>query len=137
MSKLHLVLFTSILLCGLNPLMAKLPDIIINEFLAQNLSVNMEDDYYGFSDWIELRNTTDTHLYVGGYYLTNDINRPPQWRIPSGTYIPAGGYLIVWADEMNSNLKNKHTNFKIDGSGGYLGLYNSSRAKVHDINYPD
>lgn len=46
-------------------------------------------------DVVELRNTTGHPISVGGYYLSDDTDNESKYRIPVGTEIAAGGYLIL------------------------------------------
>lgn len=70
--------------------------IVINEVLAHAL---------GMSDWIELYNTTDADIPLGGWFLsdrnTNDPGRR-QYEIPP-TILPAGGYLVFYENETFGN----------------------------------
>jgi protocatechuate 3,4-dioxygenase beta subunit len=67
--------------------------ILINEVLTKS------DD--GFNDLIELRNTTDADIDIGGWYLgdSNSVVSPliylTRYRIPSDTIVPANGYLVL------------------------------------------
>ncbi|MBT7859043.1 MAG: T9SS type A sorting domain-containing protein [Gemmatimonadetes bacterium] len=72
-------------------------EILINEFLASNASTNLDPDFFGFSDWIELHNSGATAIELEGYYLTDDLQSPTKWPIPSVT-IEAGGFQLFWAD---------------------------------------
>lgn len=72
-------------------------ELLINEFLASNGSTNLDPDFYEFSDWIELHNSGATAIELEGYYLTDDLQLPTKWRIPSVT-IEAGGFQLFWAD---------------------------------------
>ncbi len=75
-------------------------------------------------DWIELHNPTDQVADLGGFYLTDDLDRPRQWQIPAGTLIPARGYLVVFAsgfditDPRRDERGYLHTSFELDGAGG-------------------
>ncbi|RIK78398.1 MAG: hypothetical protein DCC68_15405 [Planctomycetota bacterium] len=67
--------------------------ILINEVLTKS------DD--GFNDLIELRNTTNADIDIGGWYLgdSNSEISPliylTRYRIPGGTVVPANGYLVL------------------------------------------
>lgn len=67
--------------------------ILINEVLTKS------DD--GFNDLIELHNTTDGDIDIGGWYLgdSNDEVSPliylTRFRIPGGTVVPANGFLVL------------------------------------------
>ncbi|MCX5674282.1 MAG: lamin tail domain-containing protein, partial [Planctomycetota bacterium] len=65
--------------------------VLINELLAHQDEPTAED-------WLELYNTTDHAIDLGGWYLS-DSDATPQdlkkYRIPAGTVIPAYGYLVL------------------------------------------
>src|SRR5690606_11589536 len=54
--------------------------------------------------------------------------------IPTGTSIPAKGYLLIWCDEMNKKL---HTNFSLDSDGEHVVLSNSGLAEVDKVSFPE
>ena len=110
--------------CG-HSLAGSINDIVINEFMASNGSV-LQDDQGQYDDWIELYNTSDTPVDVGGLYVTDDLADPTAWQIPADrpqdTTIGAHGYLILWADRdvQDSGL---HASFSLSASGEAVGLY--------------
>jgi len=75
--------------------------VVINEVMASNVG-SFSDPQGDFDDWIELYNTGDTPVFLGGMYLTDDLDAPTKWQIPlqdkTSATIPAGGYLLIWAD---------------------------------------
>ena len=114
--------------------------IVINEFLASNVTDQPEMyDFDDYSDWIELRNLGNATYNLEGYFITDNLNNPLKWKIPDGTLIEAGGYLVLWADDFDENpgksytrpywpwsefiTQNYHTNFKLNKSGEQLGLF--------------
>ena len=99
------------------------PPVFINEFMADNDSIIM-DEAGDYDDWFELYNGGTISLDLGGMYLTDDLTDPTQWQIPAGTTIPAGGYLLFWADDEESE-GNTHTNFKLGKSGEQIGLFDT------------
>ena len=52
-------------------------------------------------DAVELYNPTDGAADVGGWFLTDDRLVPDKYRIPAGTVIPAGGYLVLDETQFN------------------------------------
>ena len=72
--------------------------IVINEILATN-ETGATDEAGDVEDWVELYNTNDVDVDLGGFYLTDDSVSLAKWQIPAGTSITAHGYLIIWADE--------------------------------------
>ncbi|MCL5282380.1 MAG: lamin tail domain-containing protein [Planctomycetes bacterium] len=93
--------------------------------MASNSSV-IADPQGRFEDWIELHNTAKTPINVGGLYLTDDANEPAKWQIPLGnrnlTNIPAGGFLVVWADGDTTDA-GLHASFKLNADGDSLYLF--------------
>ncbi|MGD2095217.1 MAG: lamin tail domain-containing protein [Phycisphaerales bacterium] len=97
--------------------------LVINEFMASNRSYNT-DPQGQYDDWIELYNYGANAVNLGGMYLTDDLASPTKWRIPDATAIPAGGYLLIWADNDISDT-GLHANFKLSGDGEEIGLFAS------------
>ena len=98
--------------------------IYINEFLASNNAVNA-DEYNDYDDWIEIYNSTDKPVNIGGLYITDNLEDPFKYQIPSynseKTTIPAGEFILLWADgEVNQGIL--HLNFKLDQAGEEIGL---------------
>jgi hypothetical protein len=81
-----------------------------------------------FDDWFELYNPNDVAVDLTGYALS-DVLAPggARWSIPSGTTIPARGFLLVWADnETGQNATNRidlHANFQLRQAGEAIGLF--------------
>ncbi len=69
-------------------------------------------------DAAELYNPTATNVDVGGWFLTDDFNTPKKYRIPNGTSIPAGGYLVL--TETNFNPGGLGFSFSSTGDEVYL-----------------
>jgi hypothetical protein len=99
--------------------------LVINEFSASNSSL-ITDPQGQYDDWIEIYNAGDKAIDLGGMYLTDDLDQPTRWRIPynnpAATTVPAGGYLLIWADG-DAGQPGLHANFRIDADGEELGLF--------------
>ncbi|MFK7969806.1 MAG: lamin tail domain-containing protein [Bacteroidia bacterium] len=97
----------------------------INEWLAQN-NQGITDPQGQNDDWIELYNAGASPVDIAGYYFTDDKTDPLKWQIPTGspaqTTIPAGGYLILWADNDVTDGP-LHLDFTLNGGGEFLGMY--------------
>ena len=100
-------------------------DIVINEFMASN-GTTARDAQRQYDDWIELYNTSDTPVDVGGVYLTDDLSRPTRWRMPDDdarlTTIGPHGFLLIWADGDVGDT-GLHAAFGLSASGEEIGLY--------------
>lgn len=68
--------------------------ILINELLAHT-DPPLEDA-------VELVNTTDQPINVGGWYLSDSRSNPTRYRIPSPFIVPARGYAVVYEYQFNS-----------------------------------
>ncbi len=108
--------------------------IIINEISAgEQTSIYDEDG--DFSDFIELYNTSDQPVDIGGYFLSDDSEKTAKYALPDYTMQP-GEYLIVFASGKNkSDGGYIHTNFKLSANET-LSLYNSKTEMIDKLEIP-
>ncbi|HLB73309.1 MAG TPA: lamin tail domain-containing protein [Sedimentisphaerales bacterium] len=64
--------------------------IVINEILAHA--------HAAAADWIELHNTTDDQIDIGGWYLSDTDEDLKKYRIADGTEIEPYGYIVFYED---------------------------------------
>jgi hypothetical protein len=83
------------------PVAPTLPAVWINEALAHTDPPLV--------DTIEVRNPASVAAEVGGWFLSDDFETPKKFRIPTGTKIPAHGF-IVFSD----------ADFNVPGPNGFL-----------------
>lgn len=100
--------------------------LYINEVQASNISTLTDSDFNQFSDWIEIVNTNDFSLNIGGYFLTDDQQDNQKWQFPAETVVSSGGFLLVWCDDRNIVLSEMHTNFKLSLSGEEVRLFDEN-----------
>ncbi|MBL7965315.1 MAG: CotH kinase family protein [Flavobacteriales bacterium] len=105
--------------------------VVVNEIMASNLST-VVDDAGQYEDWIELHNPGTSPVDMGLWFVSDTYNNPYKWRIPVGTVIPPNGYLILWADEDESEGL-YHTNFKLSGSGEEVLLVSADSLLVDHV----
>ncbi len=136
--RVYAVVILLISCCGLS-FAGNANDIVINEFMASNGSV-LRDGQNQYDDWIELHNTSETPVDVGGLYITDDLTDPTKWQIPldrpSETTISANGYLLIWADKdiQDSGL---HAPFSLSASGEEIGLFHADgKTPIDGLAYP-
>jgi hypothetical protein len=103
------------------------PPLYINEVMASNTSALPDPERPGeFPDWIELYNAGSQPLSLDGMFLTDDPIEPNKFPIPLGLpSVPAGGYVLFYADSAAMDLGGYHTNFSLSNTGEYVGLYAS------------
>ncbi|MBP5771456.1 MAG: CotH kinase family protein [Bacteroidaceae bacterium] len=99
----------------------------VNEVSAANtVFIN---DQFKKNDWVELYNPTETDLNVAGLFISDDIDEPLKYQIPTGsvanTVIPANGHLVVWADQLAPTTQ-LHSSFKLSNTKGQMVLVTSS-----------
>ncbi len=120
-----------------NPLAAPL-NVSINEWLADNAGTLADPADGQFEDWFELYNPGDQTVDLGGYYLTDTLTNTTKWLIPSGTAIPAHGFLLVWADsEPGQNLPggDLHADFSLSKGGEAIGLYGAGGVLIDAVTF--
>lgn len=97
------------------------PALRINEVIATNTRLANAGT---FPDWIELHNAGATAVDLGGRSLTDDPATPRKFVFPAGTSLPAGGYLVVWADS-EITAPGLHTGFALDAEGDQVRLHDT------------
>ena len=106
--------------------------LVINEFLARNDNVNA-DPAGEYDDWLEIYNSGDEELNLGGMFLTDNQANLTKWQFPTeGVFILPHDYLLVWCDE-DQEQGPLHTNFKISGAGEMIALVGSDGTSILDI----
>ena len=81
-------------------------------------------------DWLELYNSNEQAKDLTGYSVSDDNTK---YELPSGTSIPAKGYLVIFCDDTGSGL---HTNFKLSSTGETITLENAGGDLVDRIMFP-
>jgi hypothetical protein len=104
---------------NLSTALNEFPTLRINEVLPSNVTGLMD----GFGDrepWIEIVNTGDFAVSLDGLYLTDEPFDLARWAFPAGYSIPAGGFLIVFADgeSFETGPNEIHTGFRLQSAIG-------------------
>jgi hypothetical protein len=87
--------------------------VVINEVLAHT------DPPLTESDSIEIHNPTDMPMDISGWYLSDSQNDFLKYRIPDGTLLGAGDYLIFDENDFNPNpLDPGLKDFALSGANG-------------------
>jgi hypothetical protein len=98
--------------------------VVINELMA-----NPEP---GQSDWIELHNTTNQTINIGGWFLSDDVDDLTKYEIAPGTAITPHGYLVFYADDTFAHDADPgtHTPFALSANGETLYLHSGADGLV-------
>jgi hypothetical protein len=76
-------------------------------------------------------------INVGGMYLTDDPETPAKWRFPTDrstvTTIPAGGYLLIWADGDTTGRTGLHAGFRLNAGGDTVALIDADGKTILDM----
>jgi hypothetical protein len=102
---------------------ASVSPVRLNEVMPSNDS-GCRDELGERNDWVELFNTADVAVDLGGYSLTDDTELPNLSVLPNGLVIAGHGALLFWADETPA-LGQSHLGFRLKASGGQVVLYDS------------
>lgn len=94
--------------------------IVFNEILANSKKPNV--------DFIELKNSGNSSIDIGNWFLTDEKDNPAKWKIPEGTVINAGGFLSLKeghyvADSMCYYANEFGSSFSLSKGGETIYLY--------------
>lgn len=113
-----------------------------NELASRNES-SVVDDYGEFEDWIEIYNESRKDINLGGWFISDDSANPSRWRIPESdpktTLIPAGAYLLLWADR-DTAQGSLHIDLKLSKTGESIYLYKKDQSGFileDSVTYPE
>lgn len=76
-------------------------------------------------DAVELFNPASSAVDIGGWYLSDDPDQPEKFRIPEGTTVPAGGYVVFDEEDFNKD-DDKPTSFSLSEHGEEIWLFASA-----------
>jgi hypothetical protein len=86
----------------------------------------------GLSDWIELHNTTDQALDLGGWFLSDDIDNLAKYEIAPGVRIEPSAYLVFARDTHfgNAHDTGMHESFALSANGETLYLHSGQQGAI-------
>ncbi|MEZ5303648.1 MAG: FN3 associated domain-containing protein [Verrucomicrobiales bacterium] len=113
------------------PQFSNIDDLVISEIMALGQALGdpardaaVASEGGNFPDWLEIWNPTNEAVDLAGWTLSDDAAVPAKWAFPAQTLAP-NDFLIVFASGENRAIAGGelHTNFQLQGSGEFLGLY--------------
>jgi hypothetical protein len=98
--------------------------VIINEILAHS--------HAEAPDWIELYNTNDHAINIGGWFLSDDGQDLKKYEIPPTTIIEPYGYIVFYEDLQFGNPADPgaHSPFGLSENGETLYLHSGSNGEL-------
>jgi len=115
-------------------------NLVINEVMASN-SRTIMDPQGQYDDWIEIYNAGEVGFYLAGMHLTDNLDNPTKWQIPSDnpheTLIRPGEYLLIWADNDITAPIGLHAGFELNAdSGEEVGLFDINGVFIDSVQFP-
>ena len=113
--------------------------LYINEFMAKN-DLAFADPYGEYDDWIEVYNSNDFPVSLGGLNFLAGSTDERLWMVPlyddSATTIEAHDFVLFWADK-DPEQGILHMDFNLRASGGSIGLAQVIDRHIHEIDRID
>ena len=108
--------------------------LVVNEFMVSNDSWDVPGDNGDQPDWIEIYNTGDTPLDMGGWYITDDLDTPDKYQLPENNIVAPHGFLVIICDGLGEGL---HANFKLSSGGEAIGISQNGTDFDESFTYGD
>ncbi len=108
--------------------------LFLNEYATSD-TVTLADEDGDFGSWVELYNYGSAAVALGGFYLSDDLQKPDKWQFPAVS-LPAGGYLVVRLSDKTKTYTEGgelHADFKLSGEEEALTLYDAAGRAVDSI----
>ena len=106
----------------------------INEWLASNHTF-LDPADNSTDDWIEIYNPTASPVSLSSWIIGDSgIN----YTIPAGYTVPAGGFLLVWADNQiaqNTGTGQLHVPFQLSSSGDTINLTAPDNQAIDSVQF--
>ena len=107
-------------------------DLVVNELMADN-ATTITDSYGDHDDWFELYNAGGSAIHLDGFFVTDDLMAPMKHIFTGGMTVPAGGYLLLWADNETAEEGPAHCGFKLDKDGEVLAIFAPDGQTLIDV----
>ncbi|MBO7137220.1 MAG: lamin tail domain-containing protein, partial [Bacteroidaceae bacterium] len=123
------------------------PDADLSKLLINEIQVGNIDQYidysYNYGAWAEFYNPTAENIQLDGLYVSDDINDPFKFQLPTGTgVVKAGDYKVIYFDHNSADgtfgdTAYKQVRFKLDSDGGTLYLFDTDGSLLASADYPE
>ena len=109
------------------------PTILFNELMSSN-TATITDESGRFPDWVELYNPGGADVSLDGWVITDDLEEDDKHPFEAGLVVPAGGFLLLWADDDEPDGAN-HLSFNLAAEGEELGLYDPDGGAADEVEF--
>ena len=116
----NLVVALSMPTPGIPNELAQSGGVVINEILTRNESV--EDDSGALPDLVEFYNFSASPVDLSGQSLSDSLSNPSRWVFPSGSIVPAHGFLTIQFDDSQPSSPT-NTGFGLSANGDAVYLF--------------
>ena len=118
--------------------LAPVDALVINEVMVANTRTYSAGTY-GYCDWVEIKNISDSEVSLSGYYLSDSLKEPGKYALPDSILSPGGTAIILCgADDAGSGTYNL-ASFSLNSSCEQLYLSRGDEivdfAALRDIPY--
>ncbi|UPT65907.1 MAG: lamin tail domain-containing protein [Sphingobacteriales bacterium JAD_PAG50586_3] len=98
-------------------------DILINEYAVNGPT--LVNEFGNSDDWVELYNTTADTVFLNQsrFYISDDETDPYKYTLDKDTFISPNGFLLVFADGLDTTATQIHTNFSLSAAGEYISIF--------------
>lgn len=113
-------------------------DVRVNEIMSSNKKT-IANAAGVYADWVELYNSGSEAVDVSGWRLCDSTTKAwSKWHaLPEGTVIPANGYLLVWADDVDGMVGGEiHVAVGFSASGEEVALARAEGDIVSSFAFP-
>ena len=107
--------------------------IRISELMTAN-RITLCDADGDYSDWLELVNEGEEPCDLGGWYLSDNVDKPFKWAVPPLT-IGAGERAVIFCSGKDRREGELHTSFALSRDGGAVFLSTPMGVRADSIEY--
>ena len=108
--------------------------IVINEVCTKNTVLAAPNGQ--FYDYVELYNAGSSAVSVAGWGLSDNADLPYAYTIPSGTSVPAKGYLVIYCGIASADTGVTGTDFGLSKKGETVILTDPQGSTVESLELP-
>lgn len=108
--------------------------IVINEVCTKNTVLAAPNGQ--FYDYVELYNAGSSAVSVAGWGLSDNADMPYAYTIPSGTSVPAKGFLVIYCGIASTDTGVTGTDFGLSKKGETVILTDPQGSTVESLELP-